>query len=156
MKALQCVVEPKPPVKSVQEQRNLSTPPPAKPFKITPILLKYSYYVQHITFFTFNQPRSLCISFVPAENTANPMLSVIKHDHEGRGKAPAKSPDHVVLSGPAVVKPERDKDQSSTQPLSQHHVPVVTRCKHTLLWPTPFVNTCTLGLLNLIGHSGEY
>lgn len=30
-----------------------------KPFKITPILPKYSYYVHHITCFTSNQPRSL-------------------------------------------------------------------------------------------------
>lgn len=34
-----------------------------KPFKITPILLKYSYYVLHITCFTFNQPRSLAAAF---------------------------------------------------------------------------------------------
>lgn len=45
-------------VKKKSDKRLLACMSPTKPFKITPILPKYSYYVHHVTAFESNQPKS--------------------------------------------------------------------------------------------------
>lgn len=46
-------------VKPCGKAKICGLPSSTKPFKITPILPKYSHYVHNITCFTSNQPRSL-------------------------------------------------------------------------------------------------
>lgn len=72
--------KPKSPVKTAVNSVIFVILSSAEPFKITPILLKYSYYALHITCFTFNQPRSLAASFYISSHMLNPMLNEKIHD----------------------------------------------------------------------------
>lgn len=154
--------KPKSPVKTAVNPMIFVILSSTKPFKITPILLKYSYYVLHITCFTFNQPRSLAAALYQQLHSKSHVkrkkINIIPWPRP-------KSLFHVHPEWTSVViccetRPEQGSElqfchQLRTEPLFQHHSPVYTSCKPALVWPGCFVNTCIWVLL-LIRHAHKY
>lgn len=78
--------KPKSPVRTAMNSMVFLILSSTKPFKITPILLKYSYYVLHITCFTFNQPRSLAAALYQQLHSKSHVKWKKIHDNRKKNK----------------------------------------------------------------------
>lgn len=131
--------KPKSPVRTAMNSMVFLILSSTKPFKITPILLKYSYYVLHITCFTFNQPRSLAAALYQQLHSKSHVKW--KKIHDNRKKKINIIPSQglnlfsmSILSGQVMlfaVKQDQDKDRSSNSGTSwglNHCFSIITQC----------------------------